>query len=62
MGINAKSEVIEWKFNKSCEKKKKPDYSYLFNQPSYHFYKMKFSKILINSSVCMALESKNKKN
>lgn len=55
MGINGKNELIEWKCSGKINKK---DFSFFLTQPIYHFYKMKFLKILVNSSVCLALESK----
>lgn len=58
IGVTSNEDILEWKGEKKAMKRKKQDYSFLLNKPVYQFYKMKFSKILVNSSVCLGLDSK----
>ena len=68
LGITSNNELLEWEYdskqkiisksnsnNKSINSKKQ-DFYFLLFKPSYHFHKIKFSKIVLNKSLCLGLD------
>ena len=57
LGLNKNEEIMEWKSDRGL-KRKRTDYSYLLMKPIFKFHKMKFTKIVMNSSMTTAIDSK----
>ena len=47
---------MEWKIEKTSNKKKKQEHDFLLTKPSFLFHKIKFNKVLVNSTMTMGLD------
>lgn len=62
IGLNNNYEMLEWhntnenNRNNKDNDKSKGDYSYLHNKPTIEFMKIKFGKLIMNSTICMGLD------
>jgi hypothetical protein len=50
LGLSSTNEILQW------EAKNETGYAFLSTKPTYMFCKMKFSKLVINKTICLGLD------